>query len=244
MTMTSLLRCSGLAFAAAALFVTPAFAQLRITEVMSSSGIGGTEDWFEVTNYSSSPVTLTGSRMDDGSFTFLSSVELFGVSSIAAGDSAVFLEAGTLDPAAEVTAFRSFWGGSATGAAIGYYSGSGISFSSNGDGVVVFDSLGGEQTPRTSFGAATAGSSFFWAYGPTGDFVSGFGTQSAGVVSTVGTVTGSTFDQVTFLSTTSLPQNIGSPGEAAVSVPEPATLGLAAGIIAAGVAARRRGMRN
>ena len=32
-------------------FSIPASAQLRITEVMSSSGIGGTEDWFEVTNY-------------------------------------------------------------------------------------------------------------------------------------------------------------------------------------------------
>lgn len=220
-------------------FSIPASAQLRITEVMSSSGIGGTEDWFEVTNYSPSPVTLTGSRMDDNSFSFPSSVELFGISSIASGDSAVFLEAGTLDPATEITAFRSFWGGAASGAAIGYYSGSGISFSSNGDGVVVFDSLGGALTPQTSFGAATAGSSFYWSYGPTGDFVSGFGSQSAGVVSLVGTVPGSSFDQATFLSATSLPQNIGSPGEAAVSVPEPSMLGLTACLGLAGLAARR-----
>ncbi len=244
MTMSSFICRTGYAFAAVALLTSPVSAQLRITEVMSSSGVGGTADWFEVTNYSSSPVTLTGSRMDDNSFNFLSSVELFGVASVAAGDSAVFVETSTLDPAAEITAFRTFWGGSATGAAIGYYSGSGISFSSNGDGVVVFDALGGEQSPRTSFGAATTGSSFYWAYGPTGDFVSGYGSQSAGVVSAVGTVPGSSFDQVTFLSATSLPQNIGSPGDAAVAVPEPSSLGLAAGLVAAGVAARRRGMRN
>jgi hypothetical protein len=241
MLFTRPIRSSAIAAAAAAMLVlpSPAFAQLRISEVMSSSGVGGTADWFEVTNYGSSPVAMTGARMDDNSFTFLSSVELLGVSSIAAGDSAVFIETSTLDPAAEVAAFRTFWGGDATGAPIGYYSGSGISFSSNGDGVVVFDSIGGELTPQTSFPAATAGSSFYWAYGPTGDFV--YGSQSAGVVSAVGTLAGSTFDQVTFLSANALPQNIGSIGTAAVSVPEPAGLGLAAaGLSLAGLAARHR----
>lgn len=221
-----------------ALATVPANAQLRISEVMSSSGVGGTADWFEVTNYGSTPVSMTGARMDDNSFTFLSSVELLGVSSIAAGDTALFLETSTLDPAAEIAAFRSFWGGSASTAAIGSYSGSGISFSSNGDGVVVFDSLGGELTPQTSFPAATAGSSFYWAYGPTGDFV--YGSAAAGLVSTVGTLVGSDLSQVTYLSATALPQNIGSVGSAAVSVPEPSALGLTAAGLGLAAIARRR----
>jgi hypothetical protein len=215
---------------------TSASAQLRITEVMSSSGTGGTPDWFEVTNYGSFPVSMTGFRMDDNSFSFANSVELFGVSSIASGDSAVFVESAL---GAAIPDFRTFWGGSALAAAIGYYSGSGVGFGSGGDGVVVFNSTGVEQTPQTSFGAATAGSSFYWAYDPTGGFV--LGSQSNGVLSTPGTITGSSFDQVTFLSATALPQNTGSVGTAAVSVPEPATLGLAAaGLALAGSAIGRR----
>jgi hypothetical protein len=58
-------------------------------------------------------------------------------------------------------------------------------------------------------------------------------------VSTAGTVDG----QVTFLSATSLPQNIGSPGTAVVTaVPEPASIaGLACGgLLLGGIAIRRR----
>lgn len=237
MTVSCLVRRSGLVIATAALLATPAFAQLRITEVMSSSGVGGTPDWFEVTNYGSSPVTMTGFRMDDNSFAFANSVELFGVSEIASGESAIFIESAA---GAGIPDFRTFWGGTATAADIGYYSGSGVGFSSTGDGVVVFNSAGVEQTPQTSFGAATTGSSFFWAYDPLGAFVNGFGSQADGVLSTVGTVPGSSLSQVAFLSATALPQNVGSPGTAAVSVPEPSSLGLAAGLVAAGVAARRR----
>ena len=47
---------------AATLAASPATAQIRITEVMSSSGTGGTADWFEVTNYGTSAVTSTGCR--------------------------------------------------------------------------------------------------------------------------------------------------------------------------------------
>ena len=39
---------------------------LRVTEVMSSSGVGGTNDWLEVTNYGDTAMDVTGWRMDDG----------------------------------------------------------------------------------------------------------------------------------------------------------------------------------
>jgi hypothetical protein len=136
-------RIVSLAFAICCL-ASPALAQistLRITEVMSSSGVGGTGDWWEATNYGSSAVDITGWKVDDSSFTFGLSVALNGITSINAGESVAFLETNTLDSgtvATLISSFRTFWGGSGTSAQIGYYAGSGISFSSNGDGIVMF----------------------------------------------------------------------------------------------------------
>ena len=241
----SLRLLAAITLTAATLAASPASAQIRITEVMSSSGTGGTADWFEVTNYGTSAVTSTGWRMDDNTFLFANSVELLGVTTIAAGETVVFLESAL--PGTDVPAFQTFWGGSASTAQIGTYSGSGVGFSSSGDGVVVFSSTGTELTPQTSFPAATAttGSSFYWAYDAAGDFVTGFGTQSAGVVSTVGTLPGTFSDQVTFTSADVL-ANIGSPGTAVNAVPEPSSIVLAAfaGLGLAGYAARRRRSRK
>lgn len=233
------LRLIALATLTAAAFAAgSAKAQIRITEVMSSSGTGGTPDWFEVTNYGTSAVTSTGWRMDDNSFAFANSVEVFGVSSIAAGESVVFIESAA---GADIPAFQTFWGASLGSTQIGFYSGSGVGFSSNGDGVVVFDSAGTELTPQTSFPAATAGSSFYWGYDAAGAFVDGFGSQSSGLVSTVGTIPGTISDQVTFTSTAAL-GNIGSPGSAINAVPEPSSVVLMtfAGLGLIGYAARRR----
>jgi hypothetical protein len=214
---------------------SPALAQistLRITEAMSSSGAGGTADWWEVTNYGSSAVDITGWKFDDSSFVFGSSVALNGITSINAGESVAFLETTTLDSgtvATLISSFRTFWGGSAASAQIGYYAGSGISFSSNGDGLVMFSGTGAETTPRVTFGAATAGSTFYYAYDAAGDPTTSPNTNA--VVSTVGTLDG----QITFASATTVPQNIGSPGTAAV-VPEPSSVALLAIGAGAGVA--------
>jgi hypothetical protein len=139
---------------------------LRITEVMSSSGPGGTVDWFELTNYGDTVADITGCRMDDNSFSFAASVPLNGVTSIAPGESVIFLES---SGGAAIPGFETFW--TLAGVPIGYYSGSGVGFSSGGDGVVVFDASGAEVTPRTNFGAATTGKSFYWAYTPDGEAV-------------------------------------------------------------------------
>ena len=209
-------------------FASPALAQistLRITEAMSSSGVGGTADWWEVTNYGSSAVDITGWKVDDSSFTSGSSVALNGITSISAGESVAFLETTTLDSgtvATLISSFRTFWGGSAASAQIGYYAGSGISFSSNGDGIVMFSGTT-ETTPRVSFLAATTGASFYYGYDAAGDPTTSPNTNA--IVSTVGTLDG----QSTFASATiSTAQNIGSPGTAVAAVPEPSAIALLA----------------
>ena len=216
-----------LAFAICCL-ASPALAQfstLRITEAMSSSGVGGTADWWEVTNYGSSAVDITGWKVDDSSFTSGSSVALNGITSISAGESVAFLETTTLDSgtvATLISSFRTFWGGSAASAQIGYYAGSGIGLSSNGDGLVMFSGTT-ETTPRVSFGAATTGASFYYGYDAAGDPTTSPNTNA--IVSTVGTLDG----QSTFASATiSTAQNIGSPGTAVAAVPEPSSIALLA----------------
>ena len=206
---------------------SPALAQfstLRITEAMSSSGVGGTADWWEVTNYGSSAVDITGWTVDDN-FMSGSSIALNGITSINAGESVAFLETTTLDSgtvATLISSFRTFWGGSAASAQIGYYAGSGIGLSSNGDGLVMFSGTT-ETTPRVSFGAATTGASFYYGYDAAGDPTTSPNTNA--IVSTVGTLDG----QSTFASATiSTAQNIGSPGTAVAAVPEPSSIALLA----------------
>jgi hypothetical protein len=200
-----------LSIAAAAIAANVSVANIRITEVMSSSNGGGTPtpDFFEITNYGSSAVTLTGWKMDDNSFAIGSAVALSGITSIGAGETVVFIESAA---GAAVSSFRSFWGGLA-GVQVGYYSGSGVSLSSNGDSVVLFNS-GNTEVTRVSFGAATSGSTFFRGY----DAASGVVDSSYnGLVSTVGTI-GS---QVTFQSsgdTGSLGTAINAPAPGAVAL--------------------------
>lgn len=208
------------AIGAIAVVASSAHAYLRVTEAMSSSGTGGTNDWFEVTNYGSSAVDVTGFKMDDNSFNFANSVLLNGITSIGAGESVIFVE--STSSSFDVASFQTFWGG-LSGVQIGFYNGSGagVSFSSNGDGVVVFNASGAEMTARATFGAATSGSSFYFDLAP----------NNVGIVSTVGTIG----TQLTFATTGSV-VNIGSLGTA-IAIPAPGAVALLA---AAGMVSRRR----
>ncbi len=192
--------------------LTGAQAALIITEVMSSSGpaaSGGTPDWFEVTNTGTSAVDITNFKFDDN-FNFNASVTLVGVTSIAAGQSVVFIETST--PVTTIADFRTFWGGSATTAVIGSYSGAGVSFSSAGDGASIFDTSE-VSVASVSFGAATTGSSFGY------DLASYPNQNGFGGVSVNGS-------NGAFISAHAL-GNIGSPGVAIFpsEVPEPSRLG-------------------
>ena len=203
--------------------VPAAQAGIVITEVMSSSGTGGTPDWFEVTNDGSSAVSLTGWKMDDGSFNIAAAVSLSGITSIGAGESVIFLESAA---GAGVASFRTFWGGLA-GVQVGYYSGSGVSLGSGGDGVGVFNNLN-TLVNQVSFGAATTGSSFFWGW----DSMGAIDPNYSAVVSTVGTIG----TQVGFVSADAL-GNIGSLGTA-ILVPAPGVAAFAS--LALAIRSRRR----
>ena len=184
--------------------LTGAQAALIITEVMSSSGAGGTPDWFEVTNTGTSAVNITGFNFDDGSKNFNASYPLVGVTSIAAGQSVVFIE--TSAPETIIPDFRTFWGGSATSAVIGSYFGSGVGFSSGGDGATIFGTSE-ISVAYVEFPAATTGSSFWY-------------DQNGLAVISVNGSNGA------FISANAL-GNIGSPGVAFFpsEVPEPSRLG-------------------
>ena len=194
---------------------------VRITEAMSSSGTGGTNDWFEITNYGSTAVDITGWRMDDSPFVFASSVPLTPYTTgldpawtvLEPGESAVMLESATA--ATAVPAFQLFWNlgpasGNVRNPKFATYTGSGVSFSSGSDGVVVFDATGAEGSNRVSFGAATGGSSFYWSY------------DSAGVLDTAEAGTVSSPNVAFAYATSTSPSNIGSPGIAVIAT-EPAT---------------------
>jgi hypothetical protein len=181
-------------------------AQIKITEAMSSSGTGGTADWFELTNTGSTAVDITGWKVDDNSFAYATALSLNGVTSIPAGKSVIFIESAA--PTTDIPAFKTFWGATLDNVEIGSYTGSGIGLSSSGDGVVVFDATGVEIN-RVSFGAATSGKSFYWSYKADGTVVDN------GVLSAVGTISGTISHQVTITSANAL-GNVGSPGTAII----------------------------
>jgi len=201
-------------------------AAIIISEVdPSGSGSSYGADWFELTNTGSSAVSIAGWKMDDNSNGVPSSAEvaLRGVTSIAAGQSVVFLEGnstGSTDATIQA-AFKSAWFGSnvPAGLTLGGYGGSGVGLNQAGDAVNIFNSSGTLIT-RVDFGAAAAG---------TFDNAAGLNNVTLTQKSVVG-VNGA-FNSVTG-------GEIGSPG----TVPLPAAAWLMlSGLGAIGCRLRRRG---
>ena len=133
---------------------------LFITEVApwSSGNSPANADWFELTNTGSSVITITGWKIDDNSNSFASSRALNGITSIAPGESVIFLESSTSNPPEMViSAFKSVWfGGSApANLQFGTYQGSGVGLSTGGDAVNIYDA-GGVLKANVSFGASPA----------------------------------------------------------------------------------------
>lgn len=197
---------------------SPAHAAIVITEVHpTGSSASYASDWFEVTN--TDPVMivdLTGWTMDDNS-NGSAKVALRGVTSIGPGETIVFFEGNTSGSTdlTKTTSFNSAWGTSFVfGVNIGAYGGSGVSLSSGGDAVNVFNASA-ELQANVVFGAATTGVSFDNAAGLNNASISQLSAEGInGAFSSGG--------------------ELGSPGV----IPEPSSVALV-GLGAAAVAFRR-----
>ncbi|MFB2644698.1 ExeM/NucH family extracellular endonuclease, partial [Raphidiopsis sp. BLCC-F218] len=131
---------------------------LIISEVApwSSGSSPVAADWFEVTNVGTAAQDITGWKMDDNSNSFGASVALNGITSIAPGESVIFIETGNGQTAAgNASAFRTLWFGTnpPTNLKIGSYGGSGVGLSTGGDAVNLYNSAGVTQA-KVTFGTS------------------------------------------------------------------------------------------
>jgi len=205
-------------FAAAVLFTaSPAHSAIIISEVNANgSSAPYAADWFELTNTGASAVNISGWKMDDNSDASASAVGLRGVTSIAAGQSVVFVESNTSgsNDASIEAAFIQFWfglGGAPAGFVIGAYGGSGVGLSSTTDHVNIFDSSNARVT-GVAFNASTTGFTF--------DNAAGIGSTTT-PLPTISTLSAIGVNGA-FASAGS-PTEVGSPG---TIVPEPSSVAL------------------
>jgi uncharacterized protein YjiK len=138
-------------------------ATVAITEVASwsSSTTSVAADWFEVTNYGTTALDITGWKVDDSSNLFTAALPLTGITSIAPGQSVIFIETSATNAATIIANFKSAWFGINPPAnlQVGSYTGASIGLSSSGDAVNLFDANGNLKA-NVVFGAATTNFSF------------------------------------------------------------------------------------
>ncbi len=160
---------------------TPLASAVIISEVApwSSGNSPLGSDWFEVTNIGTNAVDITGWKVDDGSASFASAIALNGITSIAPGESVIFIETSDLATTAET--FKTLWFGAnpPAGLQIGSYSGSGIGLSTGGDAVNLYDSTGTLKA-SVNFGASPSGPSY-----PTFDNAAGLDSTTISRLSVV-----------------------------------------------------------
>ncbi|HLP65158.1 SdiA-regulated domain-containing protein [Flavobacterium sp.] len=137
---------------------TPQLPSVTISEVApwGSGNSPAAADWFEVTNNGATALDITGWKVDDSSNSFAASLALTGITSIAPGESVIFLESSASNPAATVIAnFKSLWFGANPPASlqVGTYQGSGIGLSTGGDAVNLYNAAGVLQA-NVVFGAS------------------------------------------------------------------------------------------
>lgn len=138
-------------------------ATVSISEIASWSSSNSLvlADWFEVTNNGNTALDITGWKVDDSSKSFASALALNGITSIAPGESVIFLETTSVNTATVIAAFKSAWYGANVPAnlQIGNYTGNGAGLSTSGDEVNLFDASGNLKA-SVSFGVATTNKTF------------------------------------------------------------------------------------
>jgi len=130
-------------------------------------------DWFEVTNNGNTVLDITGWKIDDNSKSFASALPLSGITSIAPGESVIFLETTTSNTASIIAAFKSAWFGTnvPAGLQVGSYTGSGAGLSTSGDEVNLYDASGNLKA-NVVFGVSTTDKTFNNAAGLTNTTIS------------------------------------------------------------------------
>jgi hypothetical protein len=139
--------------------------RLVVTEVCAAESTNGASsghnDWWELTNLDDFTVDLRGWSFDDNSASLAFATVLSNATSIAPGESVVFVEGMTPD------AFRAWWGADnlPTNLQIVSYTGGGLSLSSLGDAINVWNSGATEDYDTAAsevFSTATPGVTFGW----------------------------------------------------------------------------------
>ncbi len=186
----------------------PTASGVSISEVApwSSGNSPVAADWFEVTNNTGLAIDITGWRFDDNSALATSALTLTGVTSIAAGQSVIFIETGNGQTASgNAAAFVNTWfnGTAPAGLVIGSYSGPGAGLGTGGDQVNLYNAANVLQASVT-FGASPASAPFGSFDNATGLNNTTISTLSANGVNGAFFASGGTTE-------------IGSPGQAAAN---------------------------
>ena len=230
---SSLAVLAGLAMAGG-MGAAAARAQVFVTEIWQRGSVSTTPDWFELTNVSGATIDPSSFYYDDDSADPTENSQLAGITSLASGESAVYLVSWhddfpgedfppPFDPSDALAAFDSFWDPSGA-YQVGYIldgdTAGGAGLSGGGDEVNIYDgnTAGANLLDSKSYtGTNTSGQT--WFYNPS---TANMEHSQAGVLGAFHSVDGS---------------QVGSPGS---FVPEPSSLLLMIlGIVAA--ASRRRG---